>query len=444
MSGFASSITLSASAFRVPADPQWSDIEHIETEPLPQGEEAAGKVGSILGIVAAVFIPFAAPALFSAIAGSGVLGAGLASAVAAGTVGTMTSVIGSAVVGGILNAGAAYLGGARGGEVWQAAGMGALSAGGRAFATAGGLARAGSAASGVSQTGSVVGGATNAAGATVPGMLSGSAHAGMTGAASVGVGGISATNSLVAGAGGVSDTILNGIRSVVGNVSGQTLNRLGAAVINAAVNGQSMGELDAVVEQQRAELAALAASDQAVYNQKISEAQKILSDADKMDPAWRGRIAMADVAGMEANQHSQAMRNIATRQGGSLDSGQRKAYQRGAALHTARSKALAYNRGYSEAEVARNQLRNAGAQLMGPNDGAMRAWQADTELEAGHQRGRQQLRQSTWGGVAAGLFEPDYAPATSPDPSAEQEDDDGYSGVFGSNGMFGGSWGRNG
>jgi len=249
-----------------------------------------------------------------------------------------------------------------------------------------------------------------------------SAGAGGAGAAGAAAGGAGAAG---AAAGGVSGSIMNGIRSMFGNVDMQSLRRIGASIVNAAVNGNSMGRLDGLVEQQRAELEALRQSDLAAYNQRIAAAQSILTDADRMDPTWYARIRMADVAGMEANEFRQAMRNIAVRQGGSLDEGQRKSYQRGHALHAARSKALAWGRGFVEAEGAQNQLRAQGAALLGPNEAGFRTWQADTELLAARERARREASHSTWGGVIAGLSEQDYNPATRPDPSADEEEDDG-------------------
>ena len=413
MSGFVSNIYFSASVFtpKTSVEMQDSCIEYIDTGyTVPLGEEAAGKVGKILGIVAAVVMPFAAPAIFGAVAASGVLGSGLAAAATAGTIGTMTSVLGSAVVGGIMNAGIAYASGARGGDVWRAAGIGALSGG------LGGMSHAAGAAKAVAGASS---GGTPAVGA-IEGVKAAASTVGAAPAATVASGLVQAPASV--GATTASGTIMNGVRQIFGNVSGQTMQRISAALINAAVNGQSMGQLDGLVAQQRAELEALRQSDAAAYQQRINVAQQILADADRMDPSWMARIRMADVAGMEANQFQQAMRNIAVRQGGSLDAGQRKAYERGSALHTARSKALAYGQAYNEAQLGQNQLRAQGAQFLGPNDAGFRTWQADTELRAAQERAHREASNSTWGGIAAGLFERDYPAATSPDPSANQNE----------------------
>lgn len=407
MSGFASSIEYIDGGYTVSFE-----------------EEAAGKVGRYLGVIAAVIVPFAAPWAFGAIAASGALGGGLASAAAAGTIGTMTNVLGSAAVGALMNAGAAYAGGARGGAVWQAAGMGAISGGGGAFARGLG---AGTGAAGAANTTGAAAAVPGTTAATTGGIIS---EAGATGAGAGlnAIGGVGPVSLAPPAAGGVSSSIMNGIRGIFGQVSGQTMNRIGAAIINAAVNGQSMGRLDGLVAQQRAELQALAARDRVAYQQRISTAQTILADADRMDPAWVARTRMADVAGMEANEFQQAMRNIATRQGGSLDAGQRKAYERGQSLHTARSKALAYNQGFTQAQGVQNQIRAQGAQLLGPDTAGFQNWQAGTELAAAQERAHREADNSTWGGFGAALFERDHPAATSPDPSntGDNEDNSGF------------------
>jgi hypothetical protein len=218
---------------------------------------------------------------------------------------------------------------------------------------------------------------------------------------------------------------MNSIRNMFRSVTnGIDLNRISAAIINAAVNGQSMGRLDGLVAQQRAELDALRRTDEAQYNQRIAAATQILADADKQDPSWMARVRMADVAGIEANQFRQAMRNIAVKQGGSLDAGQRKAYERNAALHTGRSKALAWGQGWGQGVQNQAALRAQGAGLLtSPN---YAPWQYNTELLSAQQRARDEASRSTWGGIIGAFSEHDYKPSTSPDPSGApnpQEED---------------------
>lgn len=391
---------------------------------VPLEEEAAGKVGRALGIVAAIVVPFAAPAVFGAIAGSGALGAGLASAAASGTIGGLTSALGSAVVGGIMNAGVAYASGARGGDVWRAAGVGAIGGGVGSIAGAAG-GGAGAASGGAGAAGGA--GALNVAPlTTAPLANTGAFSVAPLSTAPITAGAAPLASGAAAGA--PSSTITGSIQRMFGNVDGDTMRRIGATLVNAAVNGQNMGQMNALVEQQRAELAALAASDRATYEQRINAAQQILADADRMDPRWHARIAMADVAGIEANEFRQAMRNIAVSRGG-LNAGQQRAYERSKSLHTARSKALAYNKASIEAGAARNQLRGAGAQLLGPNTGGLAAWQADTDLQAAAFQEQADNNRNSWGTFVGGILESgDHRPATSPDPS--EDEDNGNSNGF--------------
>ena len=97
-------------------------------------DEAAGKIGGFLGIIASVIMPFAAPMIWGALAGSGGILAGIGGALTGAFGAGAANIIGSAAVGALANAGVAYAGGARGGEVWRAAGMGALAGGGGALA----------------------------------------------------------------------------------------------------------------------------------------------------------------------------------------------------------------------------------------------------------------------------------------------------------------------
>ena len=399
-------------------------------------DEYAGKVGAVLGVVASIFIPFAAPAVWGAIATSTGIAGGLAAAGASGFVTGLASVAGSALTGALMNAGVAA---ATGGDVGRAALMGALGGAGGALTRGLGAGANAAQAGGQVAAGGIPASTVNAVGAGQAGMLSGTAHAGIqAGAASVGVGGASAANSLVAGAGGMaaSSTLQSGIRSMFGNVNSTQMRQISAQLINAAVNGQDMGEMNALVEQQRAELAQLdAAAKAGLY----AQAQQVIAAADRSDPAMARLWAVADVAGTEARQHRQAMRDIATRQGGSLDAGQQKAYERGKSLHTARSKALAGNQAYRSAELTQNQLRATGAQLLGQaENAAFQRVQYGNEVEAAGMRANRESRHDLWGGVMAGLTEGwDYNPTTSPNPTTpQQEDDDEGFGSFG--------WGRGG
>lgn len=397
MSGFASSIILSGKVFTPP-----------EVRPVEQ--EAAGKVGKALGVIAAIVIPFAAPAIWGAIATSTAIGSSLAGAMTGVFGATVTNIVGSAVIGGAMNvvAGGSFAQGALSGGLGAGTGMLSRGLSGSANA-AGGVAKAG--VNAVGGTGPV---------ALAPGVGGAAGSYGVTNAAA-------GLNAATATAGGVQSTgVMGTIRNIFSGASGVDLNRIGAAIVNAAVNGQNMGELNGLVAQQRAELDALRAQDEAQYNLRIQAAQQILNDADRQDPSWLARVRMADVAGMEANQFRQAMRNIATTQGGSLDQGQRKAYERAASLHTARSKALAWGRGWGEGVQNQASLRGQGAGLLtSPN---YAGWQSDTDLEAGAAQARAHYRGNTAGVFADAIFgSGTYNPTTSPAPAdQEQNEDDAF------------------
>lgn len=389
MSGIASNIIFSGGMLS-------TSTTYVDTQP-----EAAGKVGKVLGVIAAIAIPFAAPAVFGAIASSGALGSAIAAAAASGGfIGGLTTVIGSAVTGGIMNAAVAYAGGARGGDVWRAAGSAALSSGLNA---------------GIRGIQSGMQAART--GASVPGAVKapiGTPSLGASGMGSVGTATANTPGIVAAQANGAS----GGIMQALGNIfnDGSNISRIGAAITNAIVNGESQERLDALVAQQRAELATLSNADKAQYAQRMEVARQLLDDAAKNNPEMLARMRMADVAGMEANQFRQAMRNIATQQGGSLDQGQRRAYERSASLHTGRSKALAWGQGWGQGVQNQAALRAQGAGLLtSPNYGP---WQAETELLAGQQRARDEAARSTAGGFVGAFSERDYRPSTSPDPSA--------------------------
>lgn len=373
------------------SEPLLNNIEYIPQDYSRASDEEAA--GPVFAVIATVVSSIGSAITAGAMAVSSVVTTGLGMIGVNGAIGSaLSSAIGSGVMGSLVSGGIAVL---TGGNVGNAMKSG--------FVTAG-------LSSGISAVASSAGSvpiSTASTAATGPALLAGKGA----------IGAAAASGANVAAAVPVSPGIANSIRSMFGNIDPRTMSRIGAALVNAVVNGQSGGQLSNLVAQQRAELEALRVKDTAAYDQRISAAQQILVDAEKSDPAWHARLAMADVAGTEANEFRQAMRNIAVRQGGSLDSGQAKAYERGQSLHTARSKALAYNRRFSEAEVVRNQLRGQGAALLGPNDAAFQNINAQTELAAGEWDAQRQLRESTWGGLGAAIFEPDHDPAPSPDPS---------------------------
>lgn len=374
-------------------------------------QESAGKVGKVLGVIAAVVIPFAAPAIFGAIAGSGFLGSAIAGAAASGGfLGAVTGIVGSAVVGGIMNAGVAL---ATGGDLGQAFGRGAM------MGAVGGLGRGltglGRTASAATSTGANVAGA--AINPTVPGVS-------LTGAAAI--------NPVVPGlnlAGTTSAaSSTGGIMSAINNIfSGGGINRIGAALANALVNGESQQNIDALVAQQQAALQSLNAQEQAAYAQRMQAAQQILADADRQNPEWLARIRMADVAGIMNREHDEAQRNIMVGQGGSLRRGQYKAYERSGKLAIGRAKAGAWGSGYKDGVAMQSAMRAQGAGLMtGPS---YAGWQAGLDLEGARVNAKNAHNQNTIAGFTQAVFGTNYNPAPSGDPS--EEDNNDQTGIFG-------------
>jgi len=406
---FSGAVALSSTFAYVPA----SCVTYVDDcAYVPLQEEAAGKIGKYLAVAAAIIVPFAAPAVFGAIAGSGVLGASMAAAASsAGFMGTMAGIVGSAVTGGVMSAAAAFAGGARGGDVWAAFATGGLGSGFSAF-------RAGQAVNAASQAvnagAGALGGGTTTAGLTVPGSVTAGA-----GSVAAGVPGAAAASTVS------SPNILQSIGNMIPGVSGnpEAMNRIGAMLINAVVNGQRMGNLDGLVEQQRAELEALRIRDQAAYDTRITEARKLLQEADRMDPQWWARLAMADVAGMEEKQFNQTMRNIAVRQGGSLDDGQMKAYERKQKLHTARSKALAANQAYISADTAKSQRTAQAVGLMGPDTASFANLNAQHQLQNDAFGARAHFENEAWSGILEGMNRPNTGNPESGVPDEEDEDD---------------------
>lgn len=382
---------------------------------LVHDDEGAGKVGKVLGAIVAIAIPFVAPAVWGFLAGSTAIGASISGVLTGAFGASVGGIIGSAGVGALMGAAASYAQGARGGQVWAGALSGGLGAGIGQFTN--GLAAANAANTSASAGLNALGKAS--------GPVSLAPTAGTLGTGSIGsavaqnAGGLTAVGATASN--GASAGVMQSITRMFGN-NPQLVQRLGAAVVNAAVNGDSIAGMEDIVAQQRAELQALQQQDAAAYAQRIAAAQQVVAAADRMDPNWLARVRMADVAGIENREAAQGMRNIAVRQGGSLDAGQRKAYERAKDLHIGRSKALAYGRGWTEGTQGQAQLYGQAAGLFtGPN---FAPWEADTNLQLGLQRAKQQANRDTAAGFTAAFGERTYAQPTSPETNTNQNNND--------------------
>jgi hypothetical protein len=366
-------------------------------------DEAAGKLGKVLPFIAALVMPFAAPMIWGALAGSSGILAGLGGAMTSAFGATASGIIGSAAVGAVANAGIAYLSGARGAQVWGAAIQGGISGG------MGGLSHG------------PIGAGANAVGGSGPVSLAPSAAATAGGAPANLAIGATVANGATAGAGSVASNITSQISNIFSG--GSAINRIGSALVNGIVNGESQARLDELVQQQQAALEGLSSQEQAAYAQRMDAARNVLNIAYQANPERLALMRMADVRGMESNQYRQAMRNIATRSpGGTLDFGQRKAYQRSGGLRIARDAARGYNDGWDEGTDRQASLFGQAAGLYtGPNFGP---WETRANLDLGAYNARTQLTRSTAGQFADAFFgHPTYQQPTTPETNNQDNTD---------------------
>lgn len=206
---------------------------------------------AIVGVAAAVVIPFAAPVIAGAIGGSAFL-----ASTAVG--GFLKSAAGAALVGAGLGAGSAAL---TGGNPLLGAALGGIGAYG--VASAGGLSGMfGSGAAGASTP------ALGAAGATTPAMGAGGSVVGGQGIAALGGS---------AASGGIGSTIAGSIGSLATKLATNpqaigALSQLAMTMFN-----KDVGELTKEERAQLEEAAAQAGTNRALFEQKVMEARKVIN-----------------------------------------------------------------------------------------------------------------------------------------------------------------------
>jgi hypothetical protein len=324
-------------------------------------------VKTVLGVAAAVAIPFVAPAI------AGVLGVGA---------------IGSALIGAGLGAGAgAFTGGGRGALLGAAGGgiggYGGFSSGlGNLFGGTGGA------------TGGLFG-----AGAGAPTALPGAAAATpvgglLTGATPAGLGavapGVAATTAPAAGlaTGGVSSTILNLGKQLAGGVSVPGLANLAMTMFNKPQEGLTPAEQAALIE-----TAQLAQTNQNLFNQRVSEAQKLINmgtpNPEQAFAEAQGRVER----GYREAERTAALRGVSTPE--SRLSGERRA-----AIAGTREGTLAVNRDYERAA----KIRQMGVAAMPTEAPAGPAYAG--LMFAGLPEKRQQTYQQETSRAVGGLFGP--------------------------------------
>jgi hypothetical protein len=327
-------------------------------------------VKTVLGVAAAVAIPFVAPVIAAALPVVAGLGA-----------------MGSALVGAGLGAGAGALTGGGRGALLGAAGGGL-----------GGFAGAGDLGGLFGGTGGTAGGLFGAGAPAAAGTV------GATGAAPVGViGGLGTTAVPTIGAaapaaglatGGVSSTILNLGKQLAGGVSVPGLANLAMTMFNKPQEGLTPAEQAALIE-----TAQLAQTNQNLFNQRVSEAQRLINMGT---PA--PEQAFAEAQGRVERGFREAERTAALR--GASTPETRATAERQAALAGTREGTLAVNRDYERAA----KIRQMGVAAMPTEAPAGPAYAG--LMFAGLPEKRQQTYQQETARAVGGLF----GPATSGGP----------------------------
>jgi hypothetical protein len=206
---------------------------------------------AIVGITAAVVIPFAAPAIAGAIGGSAFL-----ASTAVG--GFLKSAAGAALVGAGLGAGSAAL---TGGNPLLGAALGGIGAYG--VASAGGLS---------GMFGGIGGGAAGAPAAATPALGAGGAVTGGQGIVALG-----GTGAATAASSGIGSAITGTIGSLATKLATNpqaigALSQLAMTMFN-----KDMGELTKEERAQLEEAAKQAGTDRALFEQKVMEARKVIN-----------------------------------------------------------------------------------------------------------------------------------------------------------------------
>jgi len=362
-------------------------------------------VKKIIGVVAAIAIPFVAPAVGGAILGS--VGISSASAAVAGAVGG--AVLGgatSALTGGDWRRGALFggIGGGISGYLQPAAGTAGTAGAGAGGTTAAGVAPAGVAPAGTAPAGgffSPTGGG-----------------AGLTAAAS----GTAAAAPVAAGAAGTAaaaapTTFMEALRQVPARIAQKftdptaladlTLRAAGQLAGSALVGEGLSADEQALLNAQTEELAWLQQNNRALFEQRLREAQDLLGEARYFDPEYFG---------LQAARRQQLAGAAAEReQLRGLTGTRRAAEQRRIRLGTARNVGTAYDVGFGTGVSGRLQTRQAGLAQMpttapatyGGYEGLLQSYQqARTGREAGLE-GMGDLFGSFTGRRQAGLMGPE-------------------------------------
>lgn len=325
-------------------------------------------VKTVLGVAAAVAIPFVAaplaPLLIAAVPAFAALGT-------AGTAGLIGAGLGAGV--------GAATGGGRG------ALLGAAGGGFGGFAGAGGL-------SGLFGGAGGAGGGLFGGGAGAPMALPGAAATTPVGGALVGATptglGTGTTAGLAAPGVGISDTILGLGKQLAGGISVPGLANLAMTMFNKPQEGLTPAEQASLME-----TAQLAQTNQNLFKQRVSEAQRLINMGTPTPEQ-----AFAETQGRVERGYREAERTAALRGASTPES--RLVSQRQAALAGTREGTLAVNRDYERAA----KIRQIGVSAM-PTEAPVGPAYAGL-MYAGLPEKRQQTYQASLGQAVGGLFGP--------------------------------------
>jgi hypothetical protein len=342
----------------------------------------------VVGVVAAIAIPFAAPLLaplaLSAAVGSiaasvgfsGAVAAGIGSAVAAGVTGAALGAGAAALTGGSIGKGALYggLGSALTGGLKGYNTATTMANGGRAAVTAPGVASAGANVGSAVRPGTAIPGA-NASGIT-QGVTSGAAA--VTGAP--------------AGGGG---SVLKSIGSALGNVAPSILKQAAIYLASGAMSATNPEE-KRLIEEAANRMREIQGQDDALYRQ-------LLQEANSIDPAATAEQWYTDAKNQGIAATEAATENMSPRGGNAIAEVTRRGLQ-DAALHATQ----AYRTGYDSA--ATNRRAALGAVGDRPRTNAA-GYALGLNVDEGNRRG---IRRAGIVSTLTGILTPD--PGEDPDP----------------------------
>lgn len=336
---------------------------HIEYVPLSPGErpeltdEAGGHgLKSILGTIASIIVPFAAPAIAGAIGLSSTLSTFVGSKL-------IGNAISGAITGGLLGGAASEL---SGGNFGQGALFGALGGGFGGASKfmgvgAGGAGATGSATSavkpGLDVAKSMV---SSPAGINAALKAEDIARFGAEAVAKPAgvVTDVVAKAEQAARQMGIGERVMNTIRSLPGQLAQRFLSRDGLAMITQMAAGalQPQAGLEEAIAARRSELETARARDIELYNLQLTTARDILNEAEHFDPQNMANRASNQAKIVGGRQEIEQLRDAAIN---GRNSGRREVIRRQAGLNTAREASSAYHQGWDFGESQRNAKRAA-------------------------------------------------------------------------------------